>query len=303
MAKRFAPQTDDFTTQPILEPGLLVPGSPGHVTIAAMAPAAHAATHAATGGDAVTLTQAQITGLVADLAAKQAAAANLTTLSGATITAQGLALLAASADLVWDNTARQLKIYGTAAPLLVSGTTQAFIAQITTNGGGAFSVISPSMTNGARLTQFIGRQVLSKQCGWMSYVYKTVFADSFVGIGHYDTLEMFRVYYDGRVEVSGGTNSSLRVGASGTAITQTRVYTPTLTPTLIAGLGLVEQTFNVPGLALTDTISLNGPAPAAGTGPVAWRVSAVDTLAILFQTTAINLTPSAGTYRILAVRS
>lgn len=98
-------------------------------------------------------------------------------------------------------------------------------------------------------------------------------------------------------------DTSVRVGTSGTAITQTRVYTPTLTPSLIAGIGLAEQTFTVTGLATTDTITLNGPAPAAGTAPVAWRVSAANTLAISFQTTAISLTPSSGTYRVIAFRS
>jgi hypothetical protein len=45
-------------------------------------PAAHAATHAAAGSDPVTLTQAQITNLVADLAAKQPLDTELTALAG-----------------------------------------------------------------------------------------------------------------------------------------------------------------------------------------------------------------------------
>ncbi len=97
-------------------------------------------------------------------------------------------------------------------------------------------------------------------------------------------------------------DTSLAIGG-GTALTKAVVYTPTLTPTLIAAMGLAEQTFTVTGLTTSDTIVVVGPAAAVGTAAVAWRVSAADTLAIMFQTLGINLTPSAGTYRILAFRS
>jgi peptidoglycan hydrolase-like protein with peptidoglycan-binding domain len=97
--------------------------------------------------------------------------------------------------------------------------------------------------------------------------------------------------------------SGVTIGAAGTALSQAKVYTPTLTPALIAGLGLSEETFTVTGLATTDTIALNGPAPTAGVAPVAWRVSAANTLAITFQTTAVSLTPAAGVYRVIAFRS
>lgn len=98
--------------------------------------------------------------------------------------------------------------------------------------------------------------------------------------------------------------SSLSVGASGTPITQMRVYTPTLTPASVAINISAEQTFSVPGLTTADTLIVNGPAPTVGTGIIAARVSGADTLALTFVNVTIGiLTPASGAYRILAVRS
>lgn len=60
------------------------------------APAAHAATHAAAGGDPVTLAESQITNLVADLAARQPLDADLTAIAALTTTAYGRSLLEAA---------------------------------------------------------------------------------------------------------------------------------------------------------------------------------------------------------------
>jgi hypothetical protein len=102
----------------------------------------------------------------------------------------------------------------------------------------------------------------------------------------------------GEVTVKG----ALMVGTSGTLITQSRVYLPNLTPAAIGAAGLTEETFAVAGLTTADTITLNPPAPTANVSPVAWRVSAADTLAITWLATAAA-TPTAGIYRVKADRS
>jgi hypothetical protein len=95
----------------------------------------------------------------------------------------------------------------------------------------------------------------------------------------------------------------LKIGSSGTAITQQTVYTPTLTPAAVAAAGFSEQTFTVTGLATTDTVIVNGPAAAANSVLVHARVSAANTLALTWITNAATITPTSGTYRIVAIRS
>ncbi len=98
--------------------------------------------------------------------------------------------------------------------------------------------------------------------------------------------------------------TSLKVGSSGTALTQVRIYAPSLTPALIAANTTAEQTFTVAGLATTDIVFVNFPSNVAGCGIVGWRVSLADTLAITWcNNTASNKTPSAGTYKVAAIRS
>lgn len=80
-------------------------------------------------------------------------------------------------------------------------------------------------------------------------------------------------------------------------------YTPTLTPALIVSTGYTEQTFTVTGLATTDTVIVNGPAAAVNSVLVHARVSAANTLALTWITDAANITPTSGTYRIVAIRS
>lgn len=93
---------------------------------------------------------------------------------------------------------------------------------------------------------------------------------------------------------------SLKVGTSGTAITQQTVYTPSLTPASVSAGAPAEQTFTVTGLATTDTVTVNAPGAAVFNA----RVSAANTLAITFMPPAAgSYTPPAGTYRIVAIRS
>jgi hypothetical protein len=109
------------------------------------------------------------------------------------------------------------------------------------------------------------------------------------------------------VAITGGTVAgltSLAVGASGTPITQVRVYTPNLTPASVAANISAEETFAVAGLATTDSIYVTIPSLTAGTGLVGARVGAANTLALSFANfTSSPLTPAAGVYRIVAVRS
>lgn len=96
---------------------------------------------------------------------------------------------------------------------------------------------------------------------------------------------------------------SVAIG-SGTVLTKAVVYTPTLTPASVAAAVVAEQTFTVTGLTTADKVIVNPPAIANATGIAGARVSAADTLAIRFvNPTAGALTPTSGTYTVLAFRS
>lgn len=104
------------------------------------------------------------------------------------------------------------------------------------------------------------------------------------------------------------TGSSLWAKRSGTgntgwvAIPGGKKYAPNLTPASVAANTSAEQTFAVTGLATTDIVIVNGPAPLAGTGIVGARVSAADTLAVTFANfTAGALVPNPGVHNVLAM--
>jgi hypothetical protein len=85
-------------------------------------------------------------------------------------------------------------------------------------------------------------------------------------------------------------NTSLTVNG-GTAITKVVVYSPSLTPSSV-------------NLTTADKVVVNPPAIANATGIAGARVSAADTLAIRFNNpTGGALTPTAGTYTVIAFRS
>lgn len=97
--------------------------------------------------------------------------------------------------------------------------------------------------------------------------------------------------------------TSLTVGG-GTAITKIVVYSQTITPASVAAATVAEQTFTVTGLTTADKVIVNHAAAGNATGIAGARVSAADTLAISFvNPTAGALTPGAGTYTIVAIRS
>lgn len=99
-------------------------------------------------------------------------------------------------------------------------------------------------------------------------------------------------------------SGTLKIGASGTAISQTRVYSQTITAASTAAASAVEQTFTVTGLTTADKVTINPPALSNSCVPVCCRVTAADTLGITFMNpTAGSLTSTSGTYQIVAVRS
>ena len=94
------------------------------------------------------------------------------------------------------------------------------------------------------------------------------------------------------------------VGANSTPLTKIVAYTPSITPASVAAATVAEQTFTVAGLTTADKVIVNPPAIGNSTGIAGARVSAADTLAIRFTNpTAGALTPTAGTYTVLAFRS
>lgn len=91
---------------------------------------------------------------------------------------------------------------------------------------------------------------------------------------------------------------------SGTAITGIKVYSAALTPTSVGAATVAEQTFTVTGLTTADKVIVNNPTISNAVGIAGARVSAADTLALRFvNPTAGSLTPTAGTFTIIAVRS
>lgn len=94
------------------------------------------------------------------------------------------------------------------------------------------------------------------------------------------------------------------LGGSGTSISQVRVYSQTITPASVGAATVAEQTFAVTGLTTADKVFVNPAAISNATGIAGVRVSAADTLAVRFvNPTAGALTPTAGTWSIVAIRS
>jgi hypothetical protein len=99
-------------------------------------------------------------------------------------------------------------------------------------------------------------------------------------------------------------NGGVGIGSGGTDLTLAKVYTPSITPASVAAATVAEQTFTVAGLTTADKVIVNPPSIANATGIVGARASAADTLALRFTNpTAGALTPTAGTYTVLAFRS
>lgn len=93
--------------------------------------------------------------------------------------------------------------------------------------------------------------------------------------------------------------------SGGTAtLSKIAVYSQTITPASVGAATVAEQTFTVTGLTTADKVIVNPGAISNAIGIGGWRVSAADTLAVQFiNPTAGALTPTAGTWTILALRA
>lgn len=112
--------------------------------------------------------------------------------------------------------------------------------------------------------------------------------------------------------VANATNSPLAIRDIPSGVSAPNVYSQTFNPTAITTSGCVapggvfcggqEQTFTVTGLALGQSVFVNGPAPTAACPPAGTaRVSAANTLSMTFETlTTATCTPATGTYTIVA---
>jgi hypothetical protein len=98
---------------------------------------------------------------------------------------------------------------------------------------------------------------------------------------------------------------NLTVGvASGTPITQIKVYSQTITPASVNAAVCAAQTFTVTGLTTADKVIFNPVTTGNATAATQAKVSAADTLQVTYcNPTAGALTPAAGTATIVAFRS
>jgi hypothetical protein len=112
-------------------------------------------------------------------------------------------------------------------------------------------------------------------------------------------------YHVNDPDVANQLQGGVAVGQSSpTTITNIRVYSQTITPSAVGAATVSTQTFTVTGLSTSDKVFVNNAAISNATGIVGVRVSAANTLEIKFvNPTAGSLTPTAGTWTIIAIRS
>jgi hypothetical protein len=101
------------------------------------------------------------------------------------------------------------------------------------------------------------------------------------------------------------TAAKLKVASGGTTVTQIKIYSQSLTPASVSAASAATQTFTVTGLTTADKLIVNtGFTPGNSAVPVGYRVSSADTLEVTYiNPTAGSLTPTSGTYNIVAIRS
>jgi hypothetical protein len=100
-------------------------------------------------------------------------------------------------------------------------------------------------------------------------------------------------------------DGGVQVGASGTVVTQVKVYTPTLSPASVAANTTAEEIYSLTGLTTADTVYVNKPTSQAGLGIAGVRVSSADHIAINWiNDTGSPIVPTASeVYRVVAIRS
>lgn len=86
-------------------------------------------------------------------------------------------------------------------------------------------------------------------------------------------------------------------------VPKTSTYDVTLNPISVPANSKTRQTFTVTGLTVNDIISINPPALTSGLDMISCRVSATDTVEMVFwNSTGGAIDEPAGTYLIVAIR-
>ena len=122
-----------------------------------------------------------------------------------------------------------------------------------------------------------------------------------------------RIQLQGRTSVAGATTYldlqstgaqlgvPLQFNSSSTAITQSTVFSPSITPTAVAATSCSDQTVAVTGLLTTDMLSQIAPPAALGNVSMSGYASAANTLTLHFcNPSAASVTPPAGVYTFRA---
>lgn len=87
------------------------------------------------------------------------------------------------------------------------------------------------------------------------------------------------------------------------SVPKTSTYSPSLNPSSVAANTKARQTFTVTGLTVNDIINVNPPALTVGLDLMGARVSAANTIELVFwNSTGGAIDEAAGTYLITATR-
>lgn len=105
----------------------------------------------------------------------------------------------------------------------------------------------------------------------------------------------------GQLRVTGPSGAT---AAAATPVTGIVIYSQSLTPVAVATIVAAEQNFTVTGLTTADKVIVNPFPTGNATALCSARVSAANTLTLSYvNPTAGSLTPAAGAYTIIAIRS
>lgn len=171
---------------------------------------------------------------------------------------------------------------------LNNGTSNALL--FTDNG------IAPPSTStrsaGAKLALWVGTSGADYSFGIDS---NTLWASVPTGAG-------YKWYVNGVANLAHDSTGT-KIGPSPTAITNIATYSPSLTPVAVPAQSASDQAFTVAGLATNDKVIVNPPDQTQAS-LIMGRVTAANTITLTFTNpTAGSVTPAAGTYEIVAIRS